>query len=226
SSAPSVAREVGVPSIPSPCRTAIRQDLRLVGCSEPSLAGFGGLRYLTRRHEASAHRVCGGWHARLRCTARVRRYARSDLDSRLLGRRRLRRRDRSHHVHLERDRDGLAVRARDALGADLDAAAGRRPAGSEPGLRSAPASRSSARLPLPWMPTRRAGGTAGSRRHSDSWFAQEGVRRLNELMQQTERRSPGAPESTIWSSTSRSSSGATLCAPTGRRSAAVPVPPP
>src|SRR5438094_6804774 len=26
-----------------------------------------------------------------------------------------------------------------------------------------------------WMPTRRAGGTAGSRRHSDSWFAQEGL---------------------------------------------------
>ena len=123
-------------------------------CSSPrktsrSLAGFRGLGYVTRRHDASAHRARDRWSARLQSAHGLRGSARPDLDPRILGRRGLRRRDRSRHLDIQRRRDPRASCARAALGSNLDHAGGRRPADSEPGVRPPSTPRSSARLTLP-----------------------------------------------------------------------------
>lgn len=141
-------------------------DMRQRGRLVPrSLASVGRLRYVTRRHDASTHRRRGGWSTRLRSAAGLRRPTRSDLDRGLLGRCRLRRRDHSCHLDVERDRDRPAVRARATLDADRDLGAGRRPAGSELDCRAASAPRSSARLTLPqgWPPNPAAGVHDSSR---------------------------------------------------------------
>ena len=159
-----VSREPGrrVRCLYSPCEILRARSSPLV---PRSLASVGRLRYVTRRHDASTHRRRGGWSTRLRSAAGLRRPTRSDLDRGLLGRCRLRRRDHSCHLDVERDRDRPAVRARATLDADRDLGAGRRPAGSEPDCRAASAPRSSARLTLPqgWPPNPAAGVHDSSR---------------------------------------------------------------
>jgi len=120
-----------------------------VGKRGRTLAGFRRLGYVTRRHDSPPRRARDRRSARWQPAHGLCGSARPDLDFWILGRRGLRRCDRSRHLDI-RCRRGPRVRnARAALGSGLDRAGGRRPADSEPGVRSASAPRSSARLSLP-----------------------------------------------------------------------------